>query len=209
MYTRLTGILEEAGDGRAVVNTGAIAYEVLIPACDEAKLATMIGSEVTLHTLHYLEAQGQGATMLPRLIGFASRRDRAFFRLFTTVKGIGYRKALRALAVPFADVAVAIHNKDAAALCLLREVGKRTAETIVAELHGKVDDFLPPAGATRADTVVVLPADKIVDDAVAVLMQLGESRQRAETAVARAHRDLPPEAGTDELVTAALQLVAT
>ena len=62
--------------------------------------------------LHYLEGQANGAVFRPRLVGFTSDRDRRFFELLTSVKGIGYRKALRALAMPIATIARAVAEKD-------------------------------------------------------------------------------------------------
>ena len=48
-----------------------------MPAADEGRLAMMVEETVAFHTLHYLEAQGQGSSFTPRLIGFARERDRA------------------------------------------------------------------------------------------------------------------------------------
>ncbi len=53
---------------------------------------------ITLTTFQYLESQGQGSSVIPRLVGFQSTAEREFFELFTTVKGIGNRRALRAMA---------------------------------------------------------------------------------------------------------------
>lgn len=206
MLTRLTGLLESVTEHVAVLDTGSVAYEVLIPAGDGPLLARQVGQTVALHTLHYLESQGQGAAMLPRLIGFQSPQARAFFVLFTTVKGLGYRKALRSLCLPFEEVALAIHQQDHAKLQTLPEIGKRTAQTIVAELSGKVEPFLPSGAAFAA---AGLPPTATVTgplaDAVDALVQLGEPRQRAEALVARAAREIGEEAGADDLVTAALR----
>jgi Holliday junction DNA helicase RuvA len=206
MLTRITGRLESVASGLAVLSVGPIAYEVHVPACDAPRLAGRIGEELTLHTLHYLEAQGQGSSLLPRLVGFDSPHDRTFFQLFTTVKGMGYRKSLRALAIPFAEVARAIHHQDHAALQALPEIGKRSAQTIVAELSEKVEPFLPQgveqAGVPPGATV---PTSGPAADAVDALVHLGEPRQRAEALVAKAARDLGEEATADALVTAALR----
>ena len=76
--------------------------------------------------------------MTPRLLGFLHDEDRAFFRQFLTVKGVGVRKALRALAAPVAKIASDIESGDATALAQLPGIGKRMAQQIVAELRGKV-----------------------------------------------------------------------
>ena len=113
MISRLSGtLIRTTEDGRALLRCEAITYEVLVPAADVPGLADREGAAIEFETLHYLESHGQGATMLPRLVGFSTERDRSFFELFTTVKNIGYRKALRALQLPFDEVADAIAAKD-------------------------------------------------------------------------------------------------
>ena len=139
MLTRLRGLLEAVEDNLAIISSGDLCYEVMLNGGDAARLAGMVGNDVELELLHYLESQSNGAVLRPRLVGFASRSDRAFFELFTSVKGIGYRKALRALQLPIDVIATAIAEKDVDTLRSLPEIGKRTAETIVLELHDKVD----------------------------------------------------------------------
>ena len=146
MITRIDGILEQAGEGTVHVRVGDVTYELLVPACDEAQWMSSVGSGVRLHTLHYLESQGQGASFWPRLIGFREPADRDFFDLFTSVKGIGMRRALRSIAIPPARIAEAIVVKDTALLMSLPEIGKKTAETMVLELRDKVTSFAMRAG---------------------------------------------------------------
>jgi Holliday junction DNA helicase RuvA len=141
MITRIDGILERAGEGTVHVRVGDVTYELLVPACDEAQWMSSVGSGVSLHTLHYLESQGQGASFWPRLIGFCEPRDRDFFDLFTSVKGIGMRRALRSIAIPPARIAEAIVVRDTALLMSLPEIGKKTAETMVLDLRDKVASF--------------------------------------------------------------------
>jgi Holliday junction DNA helicase RuvA len=146
MITRIDGILEHAGEGTVHVRVGDVTYELLVPACDEAQWISSVGATVSLHTLHYLESQGQGASFWPRLIGFREPGDRDFFDLFTSVKGIGMRRALRSIAIPPARIAEAIVVKDTALLMSLPEIGKKTAETMVLELRDKVTSFAMRAG---------------------------------------------------------------
>lgn len=146
MITRINGILEQAGEGTVHVRVGDVVYELLVPACDEAEWMSSVGSGVSLHTLHYLESQGQGASFWPRLIGFREQGDRDFFDLFTSVKGIGMRRALRSIAIPPARIAEAIVVRDTALLMSLPEIGKKTAETMVLELRDKVTSFAMRAG---------------------------------------------------------------
>jgi Holliday junction DNA helicase RuvA len=180
-------------------------------------LAARIGQPVRFHTLHYLEGQGQGSSFWPRLVGFQHASDRAFFELFTTVKGIGNRKALRALQLPFAQVAEAIAARDHALLQSLPEIGKRTAEAICVELRGRVDPFVrglgAPAGAAPGKPAArgpVTAEGKLLSaarDAVEVLAQLGHPKPAARDMVERvlAREDLPKDATPDAIVELALR----
>lgn len=193
MISRLTGKLEslEASAAHIASADGSFAREVLIPAYVSPALAPRIGQTVTLITMEYLEGQGQGTSFIPRLIGFQSARDRDFFDLFTTVKGIGNRKALRAMAIEPAQIARAIAERNAAALVKLPEIGKRLAETIIAELSGKVEPYLSEQELrtleVKSAAVFATPRlNAAGEEAVAALVALGESRSEAERRVALA-----------------------
>ncbi len=190
MIARIEGILDSIEADRAYLRLpNGLTYEVLLPAFTSARLGGSIGRDVTLHTLHYLESQAQGATIYPRLAGFLSATDKQFFELFVTCKGIGHRRALRAMTLSTAQIAGAIADRDLALLQSLPEVGKRTAETIAVTLKGKVDRFVDalPAGTTGSDgEPATTPSGGLARDALHVLLQLGENRVQATNWIDRA-----------------------
>ncbi len=199
MITRLDGQLVDVSENAVVVRVGDVTYDLLIPVCDEIHWRNHIGEQVHLQTFHYLESQGQGNYFLPRLIGFIKSSDRKFFELFTKVKGIGYRKAVRVMAMPTSRLADAIASRDVAVLKTLPEIGKRTAETIITELHDKVGAFITdfeaesssastvqssksPTNATNTEIEAKpgqLSRHAMARDALSVLVQLGENRATA------------------------------
>jgi holliday junction DNA helicase RuvA len=196
VLTRLSGTLESIIGTSAVVAPpgGWLALEVLLPAYVAQRLTPQVGKGVTLHTLMYLEGQGQGASFVPRLIGFPTPIDRAFFDLFTSVNGIGNRKALRALAMHPGAIARAIHEQDVKLLSTLPEIGKRMAERIVTELSGKEtpwlmpcdDDAKPITSRIEVKSTIASGLTGPAEDAVRALMALGQTRSEAEENVARA-----------------------
>jgi holliday junction DNA helicase RuvA len=204
VITRIRGELAELTERTALVHVEAITYELLIPAANVPELLGKIGQSIEFFTLYYFEGQSQGSSFLPRLIGFSSERDRAFFELFTTVKGIGNRKALRALVRPFAETAAAIANRNAKALTEMPEIGKRSAETIIAELHGKVDLFV---GEIASTIEVTMPS--FSEDAIAMLVQLGETKRDANRLVKLAFNTDPDIETADQLVQTSFQLKGT
>ena len=210
MISAIEGQLIGVDGGRALLRCDHVTYELLIPAADVPRLSGLIDQTMTFHVLHYLEVQGQGASYVPRLIGFASVQDRAFFELFTTVKGLGARKALRALQLPFARVAEAIAGRDVTLLKSLPEIGKRTAETIMVELSGKVDRFVEGAGeGGAAITVADASQVELVRDAVAMLTMLGEPKLPATRLAERALAADASIETADALVAAAYRLKET
>jgi Holliday junction DNA helicase RuvA len=156
MLARITGtLLEVSGppQNAAVIapdSTPDLAYEILLPAylADHLTNTGKVGSSLTLHTLQYLESQNQGSSFIPRLLGFAATRDREFFELLTSVKGLGNKRAMRAMALDPAAIARAIAERNARFLQTLPEIGPKLAELIVHELKSKVDRFTLGASET-------------------------------------------------------------
>lgn len=204
MIARLEGTLESIEGSSAYLRSGHFLFEVLVPAADQMRLSAAVGETIAFHTLFYLESQGQGASFIPRLVGFGSPADRDFFELFTTVKGIGNRKALRALQMPFGDVARAIAERNVDLLVSLPEIGKRTAEAIIVELKGKIESFVKSGFSSNASAGA--PGSPLLNDAVAVLVQLGEPRHIARQLAERALAADPAITTPDSLVAAAYRL---
>src|SRR5688500_8083972 len=206
MIASLTGSLTHVDDDRIHLQVGPILYELLVPAADLNLLQAGVGEEMTFHTLLYLQGDANGGNLEPRLIGFLRREDKKFFEKFITVKGIGPKKALKALALPVGEIAHAIESKDAKFLVELPEIGKRTAETIVAELSGKVKEFASAIPETSAMSLGGGGAGgggrrpAIEEDAIQALIALGERRVDAEHLLDRA-KHLTPNLNTfDALV---------
>jgi Holliday junction DNA helicase RuvA len=213
MITRLSGDLEHLDEHSAVMRVGGegidLSLEVLLPGFVARELAGRVGQRVALYTLMYLESQNQGASFTPRLIGFTSPSQREFFELFTTVKGIGNRRALRSLAEPVGVVAGAIESGDTKVLTGLPEIGKRMAETVIAELKGKAAPFAlelkdpdrapgPMKGRGTVGTGSTLTSGG--QEAVEVLVRLGEARPEAERQVERATAELGRDADSGTLL---------
>lgn len=186
MICAISGELKQVEEDRVHLAVGAVVYELLIPSSDQALLQGQIGQEIIFHTLLYLEGDTSGGNMQPRLLGFSQLQDKRFFEKFITVKGIGPKKALRALAVPAGEIAAAIENKDVRFLMQLPAIGKRMAEQVIAELSGKVQQFVLVASARKAAPAGRGHLRTEEEDALQALMQLGERRDAAEVLLQRA-----------------------
>jgi len=212
MISSIRGTIASISEGRLRLAVGPLILDLMVPASDVGHWSVLAEKPAELHTLLILDSQNQGASFSARLLGFRSPQDRAFFELFTTVKGIGPRKALKSFALPSARIARAIADRDLRTLQSLPEIGKRLAETIIAELHGKVDAFAaaqPAAASDSAGSSLASVPSSLAQEAVAVLMTLGEQRFEAVQLVDRALALEPAPADVESLVTTVYRIRGT
>ncbi|HEY3243635.1 MAG TPA: Holliday junction branch migration protein RuvA [Phycisphaerae bacterium] len=204
MIVRLTGIVAEVGEESAVIDRDGLSYEVLVPRYAIGELAACRGRQVSVHTLEFLEGNTASGSLVPRMVGFLYPEDKLFFTRFISVKGIGPRKALRALAHPAGQVAGWIESGDVKSLKLLPGIGARAADQIIAELRGKLKDLAVAAGATREPVEARLNDDQRV--ALQILLEWGDARHEAERWLERAAQLHPELSGPDEWVRAAYRV---
>lgn len=208
MIRSLTGTLIDVEQQTAIIRPGggdgagvapAFEIEVLVPAYWAPRLLTNLGERVTAYCRVHLESQNQGSSFIPRLLGFPTAHDRAFFEVFTSVKGLGQRRAMRAMASPPGEIAGWIAARNGKSLQTLPEIGKRLAETVIAELHGKIDPYITSGSAIEASPIAV-EAGGPGEDAVSALIALGQQRADAERRVARVLSGGDPDLTADEIV---------
>ena len=123
---------------------GNIGYEVLLNPQMVEKLMSQGSNETSVSLyIYYHQTERQPK---PVLIGFETREDKEFFQTFITVDAIGPMKAVKAMTCPVGEMAGAIEKKDVSFLTGLSGIGKRTAQKIIATLHGKVEKFIAVTG---------------------------------------------------------------
>lgn len=134
----LSGKILKKDDDRLVLLANQVGYEVLVPAMVMESLAEKkLGDELALH-IYYQQTERQPK---PVLIGFNHEIEKEFFQSFISVEDIGPLKAVKAMTLPVSEIAQAIEENDLEALGRLKGVGKRTAQKIVATLHGRMGKF--------------------------------------------------------------------
>jgi Holliday junction DNA helicase RuvA len=196
MIAMLAGVVDQRGADSLVLDVNGVGYLVFASA----------------RTLSRVPARGEPLKLLIEthvredhihLYGFADEGERGWFRLLTTVQGVGARLALALLSVLAPDaLATAIMAQDRAALARADGVGAKLATRIASELKDQVGGIaLGPVAATPATPVAAT-------DAVSALVNLGYSRSDAFAAVAQATQRLGAEAKIDALIRAGLQELA-
>lgn len=206
MIAKITGILAEVSEQAVLIERDGLGYEVLIPAYAVGELSAHRGSEVVLYTLEFLEGNASNGNLVPRLVGFLHTEDRAFFGRFIEVKGIGPRKALRALSEPVTRIAGWIGDREIDLLCTLPGIGKRGAEMIVAQLKGKIDDFA--IGGAAAGGVAADKWTQAQRDALEIMLTWGDGRNEALRWLERAAQLHPDIKAADQWVRACYKIKA-
>ncbi len=134
------------------------------------------------------------------LFGFGSSAERDWFRLLTSVQGVGGRVALAILTVLAPDeVSRAVASGDKAMIARANGVGPKLALRIVTELKDKAGPALGPVVSGTA------PAGGAVQDALSALANLGFRPAEASAAVGAAADELGEGATLDNLVRLALR----
>lgn len=188
MITKIHGIIDSISDKAVVVENGGIYYEVHMSPVELEQLRKTHGpgEHVLLYTQYYIEGGVGVGNLLPRLIGFLAESNRDFFEIFTTVKGLGERKALQAISIPISEIGYAIESGDVFTLKKLPGIGGRMADKIVAELKGKVTKFAAAyegKGAVRAPREIPDFEEEALD---VLISQLGYRRIEAENLIRKA-----------------------
>lgn len=185
MISKIKGTLDRIDDTHALVDVGGLFYEIMLPSglADSLKKNGSLGSAITFHTINYIEG-GQVGNQYPRLVGFADPVDKEFFKVYTSVPGLGVKKALKSLIIPINEIARAIETEYTAILTRLPGVGERLAEKIIAELKGKVTKF----ALAKESKPLAIPISKpdYADEVLEILLQLQYKRAEAQAMLARA-----------------------
>ena len=198
MIARLTGKIEPLGEDRIIVDVGGVGYLVFCSGRTLGRLPAD-GSTVQL----YIETHVREDHI--HLYGFADTGELEWFRLLTTVQGVGAKVALAILtALGPDDLLQAVAAADKAAVSRANGVGPKLAARIVSELKDKVGGIA--LGASAAIHVAKGQAAGGVDeDAVSALVNLGYGRSEAFGAVARAGGRLEQGAPLGDLIRAGLE----
>ena len=192
----IEGAVEAKHADSVVVRVGGgILLRVFVPAHDLGGLPGA-GSPVRLHT-HLIVREDD-----LQLYGFATEHGRRLFEMLIGVSQVGPKAALAVLSVlPPEDLATAIVASDATAISRAPGVGKRTAERIILDLKGKLEEEIGSPVLTSAG--VSTTAGTAGDPALQWLMALGYSALESRQALAT--EDGATDGSTDERVKRALQ----
>ncbi|MBR2341598.1 MAG: Holliday junction branch migration protein RuvA [Clostridia bacterium] len=181
MIAYLRGKVMAITDETVILDVNGVGYEAYCSG--EAFRKTSIGEIAELYT--YLQVKEDGVT----LFGFASPKEKELFLKVTSVSGVGPKLGISILTGMSADeVAIAIQTADVKRLSAVKGLGKKTAEKLVLELHGKISaaEVMSASGENPVSVSNTEKLSPIDEDAVEALMGLGFSKSESVQAVKRA-----------------------
>ena len=200
MIAKLKGVVDSVDSDCAIIDVGGVGY--LVSASARTLRDLVVGGAVTVLVETIVREDAIA------LYGFLETAERDWFRILTTVQGVGARVALSILSTLSPDeIARAIAAQDRAMLSRPAGVGPKLAARLATELKDKAAAFGVAPAAKGAD-VPAMPAGSINEDAVSALVNLGYKRVEAFGAVARVAQRLGGEAKLDVVIRAGLQELA-
>jgi len=200
LIAKLKGVVDQVDADSAIVDVGGVGYLVSASARTLRNLSAGDVVTVLVETIVREDAIA--------LYGFLETAERDWFRILTTVQGVGARVALSILSTLSPDeIARAIAAQDRATLSRPAGVGPKLAARLATELKDKAAAF-GVAPTSRIAEMASMPAGSINEDAVSALVNLGYKRVEAFGAVARVTQRLGDEAKLDAVIRAGLQELA-
>jgi len=199
LIARLKGTVDAIDGDSVVIDVSGVGY--LVSASARTLRDLVVGRPATLLVETIVREDAIA------LYGFLETAERDWFRILTTVQGVGARVALSILStLAPAEIARAIAAQDRASLSRAPGVGPKLAARLATELKDKAAVFgVAPAPARAADAGPAAPSGSINEDAVSALENLGYRRVEAFGAVARVGQRLGADAKLDAVIRAALQ----
>ncbi len=201
MIAKLSGRLDALLDDAAIIDVGGVGYLVYASARTLAALPG-VGEAAAVHVETHVREDHI------HLYGFASESERDWFRLLTTVQGVGARVGLAILsALNPGELANAISGQDGAMLTRANGVGPKLGGRIVSELKDKAGAIAGDPLAV-ADRAAASPKSKAEADAISALVNLGYKQAEAANYVGIARKMLGDDADTGKLINFALREMA-
>ncbi|HEV8318810.1 MAG TPA: Holliday junction branch migration protein RuvA [Vicinamibacterales bacterium] len=174
MIAFLRGRIIDKHPNRLIVDVHGVGYEVHVPLSTYYEIGEE-GAEVSLRVHTHVREDAL------QLYGFLSVLEKEVFERLIAISGIGPKLAVAVLSgIAPAELVGAIERSDIARLTAIPGVGRKTAERIVLELRDRLHHLVVVSAAGVAEAA---PADRLRDDLVSALLNLGYHRPLAEKAV--------------------------
>ena len=206
MIGKLKGIIDTIEEDHLILDVGGVGYLVY----GSGKTLGVLGGKGTKAEL-IIETHVREDHI--NLYGFASEAERKWFKILTSVQGVGAKLGMTILSAFTTDeITKAIASQDKAFLSKASGVGPKLAVRLITELKDKVGSVVeftasvtPAKAGDKKAAAKTNKADTARNEAISALTNLGISRMDAFVAVNKvANDDMPLE----QIITAALKEIS-
>jgi Holliday junction DNA helicase RuvA len=171
----IRGRVIEKQPNRIIVDVQGIGYELLVPLSTYYDVGDA-GAEVALRVHTHVREDAL------QLFGFLTALELQLFERLLGISGIGPKLAVAVLSgIEPGELVRAIQRADVARLTNIPGIGRKTSERIVLELKDRLAHIAAPSEAGASP--VEAPADRLRDDLLSALQNLGYHRPLAEKAI--------------------------
>jgi Holliday junction DNA helicase RuvA len=198
MIALIRGQLIEKEPGAVIVETQGIGYRVFVSLSTFYDLPEA-NQGVRLHTYTHVRED------VFQLFGFSTFLEKEIFQVLIGVAGIGPKLALNILSgIAPAELIASLQAEDVARLTTIPGVGRKTAERLIFDLKEKIGKIAVREETPKEDK---RKKDRLVEDVVSALVNLGYRKNQAEAVVEKIWR-LRPEASLEEILKESLRALA-
>jgi Holliday junction DNA helicase RuvA len=198
MIAFLRGRVLDKHPNRIVVDVNGVGYELYVPLSTYYDVGDA-GTDISLRVHTHVREDAL------QLFGFITPLEQQLFERLIAISGIGPKLAIAVLSgIDSRELVVSVQRADVARLTRIPGIGRKTAERIVLELKDRLADV----AASDAGASVDAPhGDRLRDDLVSALENLGYHRPLAEKAADAARARNGSAAFEDALKSALRELM--
>jgi holliday junction DNA helicase RuvA len=173
MIASLRGTILDKQPNLIIVDVQGVGYEVHVPLSTYYDVGD-IGTDVALRIHTHVREDAL------HLYGFLTSLEQQLFERLIGISGIGPKLAVSVLSgIEPREFVAAVQRGDVARLTSIPGIGRKTAERIVLELKDRLARF----SVAEVDRAPVPAGDRLRDDLLSALQNLGYHRPLAEKAV--------------------------
>ena len=221
MIGRISGVVDYISDDYIIIDVGGLGYIVYVTQITISN-SPKLGEKISLFTELIVKED------LLQLVGFISPVERDWYKLLTSVQGVGSKAALALLGqIPIQVLSRAILLEDSTTITSAQGIGPKIAKRLVVELKGKVPNIIKiqSKSETALDNLSNSPisqnyeinqqkidqdfsrndVSQIEIDAISGLINLGYTQLNASQVVAKVINDSREELVVEDIIRLSLK----
>lgn len=165
MFDYVNGIISEIQPNAVIIDLQGLGFRVLMP--NPYALASAVGQQQKIYVEQIIREDAHF------LYGFLSQEERSVFQALLQVSGIGPKSALAIMAYDdLTGLLAALKAEDVKYLTKFPGVGKKTAQQMILDLSGKLEQL-------SYQEVAPVDIDPIMEETKAALLALGYSEKES------------------------------